>query len=275
MSYGVTTTWASQHGRAPAAGKRKGKSTTTRKARKKSGTSAPRAKKKRTRKKSATRAASARAARAPRARAPRARKARAKKAKAPKLYKRYDPVTGELAKVTKDDPRYDEWRKTRGTVASRKKALAKSDPLEYARTFGVKAVQQRASRAAEAAVVRSARKVAAPVSAALAPSVARFAPLALPAVVAAGTVAAGVAAYMALARNERIAAGNRINQISLAFVKSQQDVVKQLGVRSWQDVPLELRNKLLDGYKRAIADVSAGIYHAGSLRPSQEIPYGR
>lgn len=124
-------------------------------------------------------------------------------------------------------------------------------------------------------MVRTGRRAAAPVTAALAPSLARLAPLAIPAVVAAGTVAAGVAAYFALARNERIAAGERINQISREFVATQANVVKQLGVPNWQHVPAELRNKLLNGYKAAIAEVSSRIYHAGSLRPSQSLPYGR
>lgn len=203
------------------------------------------------------------------------RKRSSRKARAPKLYKRYDPVTGELAKVTKDDPRYEDWRRTRGTVASRKKALARSDPLEYARTFGLKAVKQRAERAATTAVSRVGRRIAAPATAAVAPTLARFAPLALPAVVAAGTVAAGVAAYLALARNERIAAGERINQISREFVAHQRELVRQLGVTGWLQVPSDLRNKLVNGYKAAIAEVSKGIYHAGSLRPSQQLPYGR
>jgi hypothetical protein len=180
-----------------------------------------------------------------------------------------------LEKVTKDDPRYTEWRTTKGTVATRKKSLLKKDPLTYARTFGVKAVSQRAERAAGAAASRTARSVSRPILAAVAPIAARLAPLAVPGIIAAGTVAAGVAAYMALARNERLAAGERINQISREFVQHQQDVIRQLRVASWAQVPAELRTKLLNGYKAAIDEVSKGVYHAGSLRPSQQIPYGR
>lgn len=268
MSYGVTKTWAAPRSRARAATSSKRKTTKT--VKKSSRVSVPRAKKPKKRKTSKASTAK-RTAKKPRAK----RAAKAKKPKAPKTYKRYDPVTGALAKVTKDDPRYDEWRTTKGTVASRKKKLLKEDPLEYAQTFGVSAVKKRAERAVSTTVSKAARKVSAPVGAALAPTLARLAPFAIPAVITAGTVAAGVAAYMALARNERKSAGERINEISREFAEHQAEVVKQLRVANWQAVPAELRTKLVNGYKAAITEVASGIYQQGSLRPSQQIPYGR
>lgn len=80
-------------------------------------------------------------------------------------------------------------------------------------------------------------------------------------------------AFYAVARAERRLAGDRINQLSRDFVAAQQRTIQELGVRSWQDVPLDLRNKLLNDYKKALSEVQ--VYHAGSIRPSQQIPYGR
>lgn len=249
MSYGVTKTWALQPSRARAAGSSRGKRTKTAKRSKRA--SVPRARKpsRKRKPKSLVRSVATSKKKKP---SKRSKRATTKKSKAPKLYKRYDPVTGELAKVTKDDPRYDDWRTTRGTVASRKKKLLKEDPLEYARTFGVKAVSTRAERAGAAVVGRTLRKVA-PLAvggvARVAPALAAIAPLA-------ALTAAGIAAVLLQNRsvaNARLALGEKINALSRAFVAAQVQLAKEYRVPSFGQVPSEARNRLLDGYKQALA----------------------
>jgi hypothetical protein len=161
-------------------------------------------------------------------------------------------VTGELAKVTKDDPRYDDWRKTRGTVASRKKALLRADPLEYAKTFGLKAAGQRASRTGAAIASRVVRKVA-PIAggglASLGSTALRFAPLA-------GLTAAAIAAVLLQNRsvsNARLALGEKVNALSRAFADAQLQLAKEYRVPSFGHVPVEARTRLLNGYKEALA----------------------
>jgi hypothetical protein len=241
MSYGVTKLWASRTGRARAAGKRKGKSTKT--AKRSKARSAPRAKKRKSRAPRAVKPSAKRRAAKPR---------KAKKPKAAKLYKRYDPVTGELAKVTADDPRYDDWRKTRGTVASRKKALLKADPLEYAKTFGLKAASTRAERAAASVASRAARKVA-PIAggglASVGSTLLKFAPLA-------GLTAAAIGAVLLQNKSvsdARLALGEKINALSRAFVAAQAQLAKEYRVPSFGHVPEEARTRLLNGYKAALA----------------------
>jgi hypothetical protein len=191
--------------------------------------------------------------------APKARKARKKstRTKKPRLYKRYDPVDGHLEKVTRDDPRFDEWRTTRGTVASRKKKLLREDPVEYARTFGVTAVKRRAERSAETVVARTARAAARPAAAALAPFASRVAPFIGPV----ATLAAGAIALLLLqnrsVRNARLALGERINALSLEFVKQQQLMAQQYHVEHFGDVPAEARTRLLNGYKQALDQLTA------------------
>lgn len=253
MSYGVNQTWASQPGRAPAAAKRSARSTTTKRARKKSARSVPRARKKSTRKKSAT--VRTRAARAPKQpKKPRAKKV--KKAKAPKLYKRYDPVDGHLEKVTRDDPRYDEWRRSKGTVASRKKALLKKDPLEYAKTFGADTVRKRASRAAETAVLRVGRKVA-PLALAGASRVASVAVSLAPLAALSAAALAAILLQNRSVANARLALGDRINALSLAFVEQQKRLAAEHGVKTFGEVPAAPRAALLAGYKQALSQLVA------------------
>lgn len=182
------------------------------------------------------------------------RKRSARKAKAPKLYKRYDPVTGELAKVTKDDPRYDEWRTTRGTVASRKKALARKDPLEYARTFGVETAKKRAARAAESTVIRTGRNVAR----ALGPGVVGTAAAYSAAITAQlAILAAGYVVMDRVAKNQQLKLGDRLNAISNEFVAQQNAIIVKAHARSWQEVPEEIRKKAVANYQRALATAAA------------------
>jgi len=73
-----------------------------------------------------------------------------------------------------------------------------------------------------------------------------------------------------------LAAGERANRISREFVATQQKVMQQFRVARWEDVPADVRTKLVSGYKKAIADVySTAVPLAGTIRPSQSLPYGR
>lgn len=175
-------------------------------------------------------------------------------------------------RVTADDPRYDAWSNRKPSKRKKLQEKILAAPGKYA----AERAQHIAETAVAAGVAATGRAVvrAGGLSAALAGARA-LAPFALPAAAAAGTVAAAVVAWREIARHERIAAGERINQISQQFVRTQGELMKQFGVSSWLQVPAEPRTKLLNGYKAAIAEVNAGIYHAGSLKPSQQIPYGR
>jgi hypothetical protein len=167
--------------------------------------------------------------------------------------------------VTADDPRYSEWSNRKPSKRKKLQEKILSAPGTYVR----ERAQHVAEGAAAAAVGRTGKALA---PAALAGARA-LAPYALPLAAAAGTVAAAVVAWREIARQERILAGDRINQISRQFVATQQEVMRQYRVSSWAQVPSDVRNKLLNGYKAAIADVQ--VYHAGSLQPSKQIPYGR
>jgi hypothetical protein len=165
-------------------------------------------------------------------------------------------VDGHLEKVTADDPRFDEWRKTKGTVASRKKALLKANPLEYARTFGVKAASTRAERAAGAAGSRGLRAVAKGAGA-FAPGVATA--LGATAAVTAGfaILAAGYVVSDRIAKNQGLKLGARLNAISEQFIQTQNAVIVRLHARSWGEVPQAIRDKAVLDYKRALSTAAA------------------
>lgn len=201
---------------------------------------------------------------------PKARRAsRSRKAKKPRLYSRYDPVTGEKVRVTRDDPRFDEWSSRKASKKTRAARLKREDPLAYARTFGLEAVKKRAERQATVTGGRIAKTVAPALVAG-----ARAA-LASPIVQAAGAVGLiGAAIYAMQKIGERMdrSDGEKINAISLQFAHTQSEVAKQYGGK-WANVPEDVRTKLVNGYKKAISDVTA--YRRGTLRPSLAIPYGR
>jgi hypothetical protein len=198
-----------------------------------------------------------------------------KKAKKARLYTRYDPTTGQKVRVYADSFEYASWPSRKPSKKKLAREAFKTDPFGTTGTIAQTAAKRSIERLGEhtaTRVLRTARTGAVP--AALAGARA-LAPLAIPLAVAAGTVAAGIAGFVAISRAERRLAADRINEISRAFVATQKQVEQQLGVSSWQQVPSDLRAKLVKGYTDAIHEVSAGIYHAGSLQPSKQIPYGR
>lgn len=61
----------------------------------------------------------------------------------------------------------------------------------------------------------------------------------------------------AIAKKRQVALGERLNAISREFVSLQRKVQLELGVRDWQDVPADVRNRAVGDYKRAIGTASA------------------
>lgn len=181
------------------------------------------------------------------------RSRRAAKPKKPKLYKRYDPFTGAMVQVTRDDPRYDEWRHTRGTVASRKKQMLRDDPVEYAQTFGKQTVERQVGRTVRRAGGRIARK-------ALPYIAAGGATAGLYAAAITGGLAIAAGGYVVMdrvARNQRLKLGERLNEISREFVRLQAAIKQRVGAREWMDVPAEVRKKALADYQRALGTATA------------------
>jgi anti-sigma factor RsiW len=171
-----------------------------------------------------------------------------------KKYKRYDPFTGAMVQVTKDDPRYSEWRRTRGTVASRKKQMLREDPVEYAQTFGTQTVKRTAQRKVEQAAGRIVRRALPAVAAS--PALQKAAG-ALPVIGTVGLLAAAGILGGWLMDKATKTEGDRLNALSLAFVKAQEEMKRRAGVRTWLEVPSEPRNKLYREYLDAIKYINS------------------
>jgi hypothetical protein len=231
--------------------------------------SAGKSKRRGTRTKSAGRARStAKATRRKRTTTPK-RKSKPKKAK---LYTRYDPETGQKVRVTADSYEYTAWLSRKPSKKKQTRAALKSDPVGtlgiLGATAGKKAVERAGERAASGALrAGRGRLVAAATALATSSTVGALA--------AAGAVGAAIYAMGKLAEAYTVSLGERANQISRQFVATQQQVIKQYGGSRWEDVPADLRNKLVNGYKAAIQKVYAFQPIQGTVRPSQQIPYGR
>ena len=55
----------------------------------------------------------------------------------------------------------------------------------------------------------------------------------------------------------RLALGEKINKLSLAFAAAQKQMASEYGVAHFGDVPSEARSRLLAGYKDALNKLSA------------------
>jgi hypothetical protein len=268
VSYGAVK-WASQNTRAPAAVKRKKSARRT--AKKSSKRSAQPAKKKKPTTKR-------KAVKAPKKKAPKKKAAKKPAAKKAKLYTRYDPTTGQKVRVTADTFEYSTWPSRKPSKKKIQREALKSDPLGTVGMLGAAAGKKAVERAGEKAgrdVLRSVSKSVGIAGAATAGRGAIVASVA-PAVAAAGLIGAALYAMGRLGQARNVAAGERANQISRTFAAAQQDTMKAVGASRWEDVPLDLRTKLVNGYKKEIQNVySTAIPLAGTIRPSQALPYGR
>lgn len=242
MSYGASL-WLSGNGRARAAASAKGRAK-----KKKPARSARPAKKKR--KPSVSKA---RAKKKPKGSTSRTKKKSAKrrpaKPKAAKLYTRYDPVTGKSARVTQDDYRYEEWSSRKLTKKAREKKLLRDDPLKYVTDVGVEHVAKKAGTTAIRRAKTAAKKGL---------NVGRFL---TPGVVGAGVAITSALAGLAgafvlgeqIAKNGRLAHGERVRQLSLRFVEIQKSLIRQFHGTQWSDVPEQVRKKAVSDYTRQLA----------------------
>lgn len=283
MPYGVNK-WASQNSRARSAGKRKGSARRT--VKKSSRGSVQRAKKKSGKAKARpTRRTTSRKKKQVRRRAPARRttkrttkkKATKKKATKERLYTRYDPETGQKVRVTKDTFEYEEWPSRKPSKKKIQRAALKADPIGVGSQVVTEAIKKSAARTVERETGKLTRKAAGSVAVGSAAATARATVAAVaPAIAAASIVGGALYAMGRIAQLRNVAAGERANRVSREFVATQQAVMKQLRVSKWEDVPSDVRTKLVNGYKKAITEVySTAVPLAGTIRPSQAIPYGR
>jgi len=196
-------------------------------------------------------------------------------AKKARLYTRYDPTTGQKVRVTSDTFEYQQWPSRKPSKKKIAREALKTDPVGTLGMLGATAGKRAAERAGERAVstaLRSGRGAIATTVLGTASSLAASSTAV--ALAAAGAVGAAIFAMGEIAKRYDVALGERANQISRQFVVTQQQVIKQYGGSRWEDVPLDIRTKLVNGYKAAIAKVYSGV-HTGVFAPSQQIPYGR
>lgn len=203
-----------------------------------------------------------------------------KASRAPKkerLYTRYDPETGQKVRVTKDTFEYEEWPSRKPSKKKLQRESLKRDPIGTSAQVITEAVKRSASRTVERESGRAARRAAGSTAVGAAVAGARATAAAVaPAIAAAALVGGALYAMGRIGQMRNVAAGERANRISREFVAAQQAVMKQLRVSRWDDVPADVRTKLLNGYKKEIAGVySTAVPLAGTIRPSQAIPFGR
>jgi hypothetical protein len=264
------------NGRAQAAAKRKGRATSTKRA-----TSARPARRKR----AASSRTKARRSKSTGARRTTSKSSRTKKPKAPRLYTRYDPETGQKVRVPVDSYEYANWVSRKPSKKKQQRAALVSNPVGTVGTIallaGRKAIERAGERAGRQALQRAAKWAPEAYAAAQAAGGATV----VAAVSAAALVGGAIYAMGKLAEMHNVALGERANRITAAFAKTQDDVIAQATGRRprsdaerahlWQSVPSDLRTKLVKGYKDAIAKVYAFQPIQGTIRPSQQIPYGR
>lgn len=193
------------------------------------------------------------------------------------MYTRYDPETGQKVRVTKDTFEYAEWPSRKPTKKKLQRESLKRDPIGTSSQMVAEAVKKSAARTVERETGKVTRRIAGSGVAAAAASTARATVAAVaPAIAAASVIGGALYAMGKIGQLRNVAAGERANRISREFVSAQQTVMKQLRVSSWDQVPADIRNKLVAGYKKAIADTYATVVPlAGTIRPSQTLPYGR
>jgi hypothetical protein len=180
-------------------------------------------------------------------------------------------------RVTKDTFEYEEWPSRKPSKKKIQRAALKADPIGTGAQVVTEAVKKSAARTVERETGRLTRSVAGSALATGAIASGRAAAAAAaPAIAAAALVGGALYAMGRIQQLRNVAAGERANRVSREFVAAQQAVMKQLRVARWEDVPSDIRTKLVNGYKKAITEVySSAVPLAGTIRPSQSIPYGR
>lgn len=184
---------------------------------------------------------------------PRTKKAAAKKAK---LYTRYDPTTGQKVRVTNDTFEYRDWPSRKPSKKKIAREAFKSDPLGTTGSITQQAAKRSIEKLGEhtaTKLARGARTTAVPAIVAAGRALAPFAGIA-------GLTGAAIALVLLQNRSvadARLALGERINKLSLAFAAAQKTMAAEYRVAHFGDVPSEARNRLLQGYKDALNKLSA------------------
>ncbi len=179
--------------------------------------------------------------------------------------------------MTKDTFEYEEWPSRKPSKKKIQREALKRDPLGVSAQVVTEAVKKSAARTVERESGKVTRRIAQSGAVGAAATAGRSAVAAVaPAIAAASLVGGALYAMGRIGQLRNVAAGERANRISREFVAAQQAVMKQLRVARWADVPTDIATKLVNGYKRAITETySTVVPLAGSIRPSQTLPYGR
>jgi hypothetical protein len=172
--------------------------------------------------------------------------------------------------VTATDPRYTEWTNHKPSKRAKLQEKILSAPGEYVKGRAAKIAEDSAKHVA-VSVLRAAAPVAIAGSRTVAGAILGSA--VATGVAATALIGGAIYAMQKIGEHLDVSDGEKINSISRTFVDTQQKVMAQYRVRSWDAVPADVRNKLVSGYKSAISGVTA--YRRGYLKPSAMIPYGR
>lgn len=196
------------------------------------------------------------------------RKPRATRAKKPRLYTRYDPETGQKVRVPSDSYEYANWVSRKPSKKKQIRAALKSDPLGTIGTVGLAAGTRAAEKIAERGVRAVARRygVAGVAAAAEGAAALGYGTLAAAALPLAAALAGGLYAYS-------LQPGAEENKLSLSFVNAQNALMKSLRVSSWNQVPEQARNRLLNDYKAGLKRI-AEVRRATSLVTSNRYRKG-
>jgi hypothetical protein len=192
--------------------------------------------------------------------APRAAKKRTARKKAPKKYTRYDPLTGQKAKVTADDPRYTEWLPRKpGKKKIRQERAA--ELLGGSRVAGVIAeeVGRKAAQRAATVAKTTGRKVAGQALGAVGATAALSVAAQAAAVATAGALAYGLTRLI-LTHD----AGANLDKAYREYSGAKRALMAQTGSSSWADVPKAARDRLHAAYQEAVVRAKLGPLGTGT-----------
>jgi hypothetical protein len=153
--------------------------------------------------------------------------------------------------VTSDTFEYRDWPSRKPSKKKIAREAFKSDPLGTTGSITQQAAKRSIEKLGEHTATRLARGVrttAVPAALAGARALAPFAGIA-------GLTAAAIG--LVLLQNKsvsdaRLALGEKVNKLSLAFVAAQKQMAAEYRVEHFGDVPAEARTRLLNGYKDAL-----------------------
>jgi hypothetical protein len=159
-------------------------------------------------------------------------------------------------RVTSDTFEYRDWPSRKPSKKKIAREAFKTDPLGTTGSITQQAAKRTIEKLGEhtaTKIARGARTTAIPAAVAVARSLAPFAGIA-------GLTAAAIG--LVLLQNKsvsdaRLALGEKINKLSLAFVAAQKQMAAEYRVAHFGDVPAEARSRLLAGYKDALNKLSA------------------